>query len=357
MVENINKDQNLKERYRKFISETPLLIDKKVELGHWEDAIKSFNLYLTKDGLQRPDLIDKMVENSEYSFRQFHKNYFTDFSFLKDFLLAKIIGVGEKISRIISSNRITKYEHTRALEFIKKKGLLSEYLGFIKPFGIKSEMQVVRYFYYLKTLNDVLEKQQIKEKLNFLEIGAGAGGFSLFCLKKIPIFRYVIVDLPEMLGYAAYQILKHRPDLTIVFPNEFNEDLFGKENQPTVYFLAPKQIEYLPENFFNVILNFTSFSEMAPKEIIRYFSYIYKIGRKGAIFYNVNRIKQLPKKEGSKNVINNPLLFPYRNDDEVLSFRTDEFHYATRTGIGVIPTMTISRIAIIKPNIKIDKKV
>ncbi|TSC96841.1 MAG: hypothetical protein Athens071426_313 [Parcubacteria group bacterium Athens0714_26] len=348
MVEDVNKD--LKDRYCKFVSKIPTFKDKQAKLGHWEDAIKSFNLYSVKNCSQKLDIIGKIVEGSEFGFRSFYKKYFTNFLFLKDFLLARIILIGEKISGTISNNRITKYEHARALEFIKKKGLLFEYLEFIKSFGIKSEMQTIRYFYYLKNLNDVLEKQQIKGKLNFLEIGAGAGGFSLFCFKKISVFRYVIVDLPEMLGYAAYQILKYRPDLSVVYPDEFNEGLFGKENKPTVYFLLPKQIEYLPENFFNVILNFTSFSEMAPEEIIRYFSYIYKIGKQGAIFYNVNRVKQLSKKEEDGVIINNPLLFPYGNNDEILSFGTDEFHYATRTGIGVIPTMTISRIARIKSN-------
>ncbi|MBI4114615.1 MAG: putative sugar O-methyltransferase [Candidatus Niyogibacteria bacterium] len=233
-------------------------------------------------------------------------------------------------------------ENVRALYFLWSRGVYKEYQDFIHSLDIAATFPSSRYFWYLKFLELKSKRFMPQEPMNIFEIGAGAGGFAIFCFRKFPIARYVIIDLPEMLGHAAYQFITYT-DKKIIYPHEIKD--FDQIN--TVYLLTPDQSHLLPARFFHMSFNFRSFGEMKKEHIENYFHHIYRCGKANSIFYNVNHhlILKEPTGEVSNN---NPLLFPYHQKDRVLYWGLDEFHHQTRTIVGLRkPTMTILRLAVI----------
>ena len=83
-----------------------------------------------------------------------------------------------------------------------------------------------------------------------------------------------------------------------------------------------------------------------------YIDLIYNAGRAGSLFYNVNRRQPaLPLRDGG-TLDNNPLLYPYRTDDDVLVWEDDPFQHVTRGKFGKHPTVTITRAAVIRPPVR-----
>jgi hypothetical protein len=242
-----------------------------------------------------------------------------------------------------------RFEHARAITFLKRTGYSGEYRAFIKKLGVGSDMQTARHYYYARMLGNVFEHEKAgSSRKTFLEVGSGAGNFAVISFKLFAPKRYIIVDLPQMLAYAAYQVMRYAPEVEIVYPQEWSKEQFAAATGPTLFCLTPAQLTELSEHSVDVILNFTSFTEMDRGEIDRYFTELYRIGKSGSFFYNVNRWKKMNDREG-RSYINNPFLLPYRADDVILHWGLDEFHHRTRGGLDTIPTLAVARLARIKP--------
>lgn len=223
--------------------------------------------------------------------------------------------------------RITKFvgdkyfEHARGIGFLKSKKLLDEYKNYLDFFGIKSNMEMTRYFWYAKKLGKYHQPERV------LEIGSGAGSYALFLTKMYPsIKKYWMIDFPEMLSATREQLKKY------------------PSSHVSYRLLSYTSLDEVPKNYFDVICNFTSFSEMEERTIRVYFDLVYSSAQNNALWYHVNRHKKLVNHDGSKSD-NNPLLFPYHASDNVLFFEPDEFHHVTRSRIGLVPTATYMRIA------------
>jgi putative sugar O-methyltransferase len=241
-------------------------------------------------------------------------------------------------------------EHARALMFLEFSKAnpfdFKEYLDFINNLKVCSSMQTARFFFYKKAIEALVEKYLGDEQPNYLEVGAGAGVLATFLAVSGKVRSYCIVDLPEMIPFSIYTIQRYVPNADIHY-NEFPQKA---EHIPpnSFWFIVPQKVNILPAQFFDVCLNFNSFMEMDEAVRNSYIHMIYRLARPGAIFYNVNRRqKALPQRDGSV-FDNNPLLYPYRPDDEIIFWEEDAFQMAARNNINILPSLAIARAGIIK---------
>lgn len=320
-------------RYHSFLQTVPNLKDPKFESAHWGPAIKKF----TAHEMSSRKKLATHVARSEFGFRQ--PSRMRD---AVDMVRTRLFYTAAKLTRRMSDSRTKRWEHARAITYLKRSGLYAEYRAFIRSLAVGSDMQTIRHYQYLKKLQTV----GVPKHSTFLEVGAGAGNFAVLCFHLFAPRRYYIVDLPEMLAYAAFELLSRAPSVRVLYPEDFSATAL-RSPETAVFLLTPAQIAEVPAESADVLLNFTSFSEMERREVERYFCEFYRIGKRNALFYNVNRIKVMPAQQGS--YVNNPFLFSYRSDDAVLEWQLDDFHHRTRGGLDTVPTLTVSRIARIKP--------
>jgi SAM-dependent methyltransferase len=226
-----------------------------------------------------------------------------------------------------------EWEHLRALQFLRAEHLTDEYLAFLEPLSIKSTLSTARHWYYARQLAG------LGAHGDFLEIGAGGGNLAYFLHLMGVVRSYTIVDLPAMLLHSASTVEQcigeqaSMADVTLSGRFNFIPDILSNE---------------LADNRFDVAVNINSFMEMDRDARDGYIALVYRVCRPGALFFNVNRRQpELPLHDGG-SWDNNPLLYPYRADDEVLIWEEDPFQTATRTVFGSRAHLAVTRAARIR---------
>jgi hypothetical protein len=236
------------------------------------------------------------------------------------------------------------WEHLRALDFLRRRELEEEYLAFITPLRLRSDMSTARHWYYARQIADLAEHAGLRPPLDVLEIGAGAGNLAYFLTTMDVVRSYTIVDLPQMLVHSAYTLQRRIPDLEMAFAEP---DLDAGRYRFIPDFLAADLID---DDSVDLALNLNSFMEMDRQPRDDYIEQTYRWTRPGGLFYNVNRRQRtLPLRDGD-TWDNNPLLYPYRGDDEILVWEEDPFQTATRTKWGELASLAITRAAIVRPD-------
>ena len=201
-------------------------------------------------------------------------------------------------------------------------------------------MALARHFYYSRRLKAVRA-----EPGRILEIGAGSGQFATFATDAGLVSHYVIVDLPEMLLNSAATVARKLPqaDIRAGEAPDFSA--------PGLHFwlLRPSEIALIPDRSLDAGLNFNSFMEMDDQVRDAYIGHIYRTCSPGAAFYNVNRYQQSMARRDGSTFTGNPLLYPYRADDEVIEWGVDEMQHTLRARVFHTPkSFSISRIALIR---------
>lgn len=256
--------------------------------------------------------------------------------------LAHAISIAKQLDPARQGVDKATWEHMRTIGFLQVNGLLDEYLDFIAPLRIRSTMSSARHWYYARQLAELVGRTHPdKPQLDILEIGAGAGNLAIF-LARIGLVRsYTIIDLPQMLVHAAFTTQHHLPDVELRF-----------EREPVAgawTFLSDGVADgVLEPGSFDLCMNLHSFMEMDREARDGYINLIYRTARRGALFFNVNRRQRaLPLPDGS-TWDNNPMLFPYRSDDDILVWEEDPFETVTRTKFSLLTTLAVTRASVIR---------
>jgi hypothetical protein len=237
------------------------------------------------------------------------------------------------------------WEHMRALEFMRRQGLLEDYELFIAPLRVRSSMTVARHYFYARLLDQLAMQHMADGPLNILEIGAGAGNLAVFLHRIGRVASYCIIDLPEMLVHSAYTVQKYIPDARL----SFRKVQRTVDARPCFSFLPAQDVGVVPEQSYELCLNFNSFMEMDEDARDAYIQLVYRATRPGGMFFNANRRQRaLPQRDGS-TFDNNPLLYPYSADDRVLLWEEDPFQQDTRTQFGSRPSLAIMRASLVAP--------
>lgn len=317
----------------------------------WEQALEGLHKSPTYANLEElgPADLEAIVQYMSFGFGDLSRGV-SDFSQDDEYINA--VDLVENIRtamRTVSADHFGvdkhQWEHAAALHFLTKRGLLKQYEEFLRPLRIKSSMSVARHFFYKWQIEQLAAEHLGRRPLDVLEIGAGAGNLAYFLHLSGLVRSYCIIDLPEMLLNSSYTISKYVPDAAIMF-NDVSYDQ-PSDGAPRFFFIAPQLTGIVPDMTYDLCLNVNSLAEMDELARDRYVAQVYRVGKKNALFYNVNRHNRtLPQRDGTL-FDNNPLLYPYRPADRVLIWEEDPFQTATRAAYGTTPSLAITRAAII----------
>lgn len=234
-------------------------------------------------------------------------------------------------------------EHMSVLFLFNVMGILTPYLDYLDKMGVRSSMSIARHWFYMTRLEAFLENSDLKAPLTMLEVGAGGGHQAWFLIAQGLVKRYIIVDLPEMLLNSMITLSSKYPEASIHL-NEVPPEGDGL----SFCFLETENIRKVPAGSVDVAMNFNSLMEMAQDVRDFYIGEIYRVGRPGALFYNVNRRQPNMTLRNGETYDNNPLLYPYQTSDVVLEWEPDVVQQGYRSRYCTAPpSFCISRAALI----------
>jgi hypothetical protein len=153
-----------------------------------------------------------------------------------------------------------------------------------------------------------------------IEIGGGLGNLAAITHFQVPLFQYVVVDLPEMLLHSSMALRTYYPDVPAAFLYPGSPDVF-RPDAPGFYYCTPDAVADLAEGAFDAGWNIDSFQEMTEGQVAGYLRLLQQAVRPGGHLVTLNRRKRL-EAEGFDN---NPLLYPYARENSVLRWETDLF--------------------------------
>lgn len=110
------------------------------------------------------------------------------------------------------------------------------------------------------------------KKIKIAELGAGYGRLAYVFLHAVPTVTYCIIDLPPALYVSQEYLTKIFPKENIFTFRHFKnfKEIEKKFVDSRIAFLMPQQIEYLPDNYFDIVINISSLGEMRRDQINNY---------------------------------------------------------------------------------------
>jgi hypothetical protein len=123
-----------------------------------------------------------------------------------------------------------------------------------------------------------------------LEIGSGYGGLAYFIKQLIPNIRYIAVDLPECLQYAAVY-------LSVLYQDAENQLCAegcpepGSAKKPGFTFVPNYMFQELARSGLrcDLVINTLSMSEMSPEQVLSYCEGIKGLIRGSGVFFEQNQ--------------------------------------------------------------------
>jgi len=344
-------DTVLDERLREYLARMPGLRDASRPSVFWERQLEQLHAAAPLPTAAAPTAADLEVilRSLGYGFEDLGEDAV---SARDDARFAAATGDAERIGRLAkgygpSGTGLSPgdWEHAVSLRFLDRHGVVDEYVALLDRLGVRSSMSAARHFWYARHTRELARLHAPARPLDVLEIGAGAGNLGVMLHLGGMVRSYTIVDLPELLVHSAYTITKYVPEADLRFGTPAG-DVAG--DGPAVFaLLTPAEAAQLPDDSADVALNFNSFMEMDLEARDAYLELVYRTGRPGALFLNVNRRQRALPGRGGEPVDNNPLLYPYRASDRVLLWEEDEFQTVTRMRPGRLSSLAIIRAALL----------
>jgi len=230
--------------------------------------------------------------------------------------------------------------HAANLYFLKHKNLMAPYLAWADAKGLRSDLNLIRMWWYARRLKERLEMLGRSHPQVFLEIGAGAGRFPVTLFEHGLVSHYVIVDLPEMLLNSMITVADElKVDIRLGETPDFSIE------RPTFWFLETAEIARVADGSVDVALNINSLMEMDEGVRNDYLEQIDRALRPGGLFYNVNRMQRAMDRRNGEAFESNPLTYPYKTSDVILEWEPDDCQQSSRAAeMRSHPSFTISRM-------------
>lgn len=114
--------------------------------------------------------------------------------------------------------------------------------------------------------------QDIHKLNNIIEIGAGYGRLAYVFLKMLPETHYTIIDIPPALFVSQWYLSKVFPTSKIFSYRRFKsyKDIKKEFESSKIRFLMADQIELLPANSCDLMINISSLHEMKRNQIANF---------------------------------------------------------------------------------------
>ncbi|MBI2890652.1 MAG: putative sugar O-methyltransferase [Nitrospirae bacterium] len=172
--------------------------------------------------------------------------------------------------------------------------------------------------------------------LRVAELGAGYGRIAFALLKAFTDVQIIILDIPPALHLAQWylatlfpnrRVFRYRPAIS---SGEARSELEAAE----IAFLAPHQVEQLPDKGVDVFLTVSTFPEMTPAQVEMWFSHIDRVCR--GVFYFKQWIEGTNTYDGTRMSRETYPVRPHwaRVFDRVCPVQTRYFEALCRVGPG-----------------------
>lgn len=123
-------------------------------------------------------------------------------------------------------------------------------------------------------LNRIAEHVDLTKITSVAEIGAGYGRLAYLMMTKFPDLRYYIFDIPPAVVISQNYLASTLVNCPV---NRFSgtpSDMKQADSAPGVRICLPHQMELWPNDFFDLVINISSFDEMPFEQVQNYFSLI-----------------------------------------------------------------------------------
>jgi putative sugar O-methyltransferase len=151
---------------------------------------------------------------------------------------------------------------------------------------------------YFACVVNTLEPQLRGQNIRFvLEIGPGEAVLAI-ALNQLFGWRFVLVDLPEVLTMAFAMISYYAPSAVTMLPHEDAE--IDSRSKADFILLVPEQVDRIMDSSVDLAINMSSFQEMTYPLIQTYFQLIERSVRPGGFFYCLNETKFMRHRDGEQ---------------------------------------------------------
>lgn len=126
-------------------------------------------------------------------------------------------------------------------------------------------------------LNRVARYADLSRIQRVAEIGAGYGRLAYVLLKVAPHLEYSIFDIPPALAVSQNYLAGIFGTKSVIpgWPIDTGDRAMDLERSPgSVATFLPHQLERMPDSYFDLVINVSSFDEMASSQVENYFSLI-----------------------------------------------------------------------------------
>lgn len=129
----------------------------------------------------------------------------------------------------------------------------------------------------------------------FAELGAGYGRLAYVILQALPTATYCIIDIPPALYLSQRYLTTLFPDLPVFRFRSFKSyrDVAADFESARLRFVAPHQLELLPDKQFDYFVNISSLHEMTIPQVQNYLRLMDRVCR-GRIYTKQWRVSRAP---------------------------------------------------------------
>lgn len=153
-------------------------------------------------------------------------------------------------------------------------------------YGVEFSHHTFKLYCYLSDLHKEVPDFELDQR-SVLEIGGGMLNFAVLCNEEVDELFYVVVDLPEVIEAAYFNVSKVLNDVEIFLPHQKSEALTSQAKKKLLL-LVPGQLDDL-EHKFDLFVNHESFAEMDISIVENYLGSVSKKMNSESIVFLVNR--------------------------------------------------------------------
>jgi putative sugar O-methyltransferase len=125
-------------------------------------------------------------------------------------------------------------------------------------------------------LNRIAECMDMSKIKRVAEIGAGYGRLAYLMMTRFPLLEYYIFDIPPALVLSQNYLASTLGDDSVERCNGSLATLDEGPGKPRVKACLPHELELRSDDYFDLVINISSFDEMPSEQVQNYFSLIDK---------------------------------------------------------------------------------
>ncbi|MBA2763276.1 MAG: putative sugar O-methyltransferase [Thermoleophilaceae bacterium] len=128
-------------------------------------------------------------------------------------------------------------------------------------------------------VNAMFEPGPVPEAPRICELGAGYGRVAHLLLNGLPRARVAVIDIPPALYIAQTYLTTVLPDHRAFRYRPFErwEDVEREYERSEIAFFLPHQVELIPSDHFDLVVNISSLHEMTAEQVALWFAEIDRI--------------------------------------------------------------------------------